>query len=74
MTPQRLRAYVQIVVRDALIPCGGLALAFYLAQTHQFAWWQLPILAGMMMVPLVGREGQPDPEPRPDRRPEIEDE
>jgi hypothetical protein len=59
-------------VRDISIPLAGVALIFYLAVTHQFEWWQLPILAGMMMVPLVGRGGEPDPDVRPDRRPEAE--
>lgn len=72
MTPQRLRAYVQIVMRDILIPGGGLVLSFYLVHNHQFAYWQLPLLAGMMVVPLVGRSGAPEPDPRPDRRPEAD--
>lgn len=51
MTPERLRAYVAIVIRDILIPCGGLYL------TVRF-WavlepWHFPLLAGMMAVPLV---------------------
>lgn len=72
MTPQQLRAYVQIVMRDILIPGAGVVLAFYLPATHQFSYWQLPLLAGMMMVPLVGRSGAPEGDPRPDRRPEAE--
>lgn len=72
MTPQRLRAYVLIVVRDIVIPCGGLFLSIFLPATHQFEFWQLPLLAGMMMVPLVGRGGEVEPDPRPDRRPEAE--
>jgi hypothetical protein len=55
MSPERLGAYVRVAVRDLFIPLGGLFLAFYLPATHQFALWQCPLLAGMMMVPLVGR-------------------
>jgi hypothetical protein len=63
MTPPLLRAYVTILVRDIVIPLGGVYLTFYLARTHQFEVWQLPILAGMMMVPLVGRSDPPTKPP-----------
>jgi hypothetical protein len=59
MSPEQLGAYVRVAVRDLMIPLGGLFLAFYLPATHQFALWQLPLLAGMMMVPLVGRSTPP---------------
>lgn len=68
MTPERLRAYVLIVMRDIVIPSGGLFLSLYLPVTRQFEVWQLPLLAGMMMVPLVARGGPPEP----DARPEVE--
>lgn len=72
MTPQRLRAYVLIVMRDILIPGAGIFLAVYLPVTHLFSPWQLPLLAGMLGTPLVGRGGEPEPDLRPDRRPPAE--
>lgn len=74
MTPERLSAYVRVLVRESVIPLGGLLLTFYLVKTGQFAYWQTPFLAGMMLVSLVGRSDPPDPpeEPRPDSRAEIE--
>lgn len=55
-------------MRDIVIPTGGLFLSVYLPVTRQFEFWQLPLLAGMMMVPLVARGGPPEP----DARPEVE--
>lgn len=49
------RAWVLVLVRDAGIPAGGVYLTIWLAQHGLFEVWQLPLLAGMMMVPLVGR-------------------
>lgn len=72
MSPTKLRAYVLILVRDVAIPIGGMGLTFYLVATKQFEFWQLPLLAGMMMVPLVGRGGDVEGDVRPDRRPEAE--
>lgn len=72
MTPQRLRAYVLIVVRDILIPLGGLYLTITLTATHRFEPWHLPLVAGMMSVPLVSRGGSPEPDMRGDDRPEPE--
>jgi tetrahydromethanopterin S-methyltransferase subunit E len=75
MTPQRLRAYVQTVVGFLVIPLAGIALTFYLVRAHQFEYWQLPLLAGMMGVPLVASSGSSEgDEPRPDRRSEPESE
>lgn len=59
MTPARLRAYVLIVMRDVLIPAGGLALAMILPLTERFEYWHLPLIAGMLGVPLVARGGDP---------------
>lgn len=53
MTPQRLRAYVLIVMRDIVPPLVGTFLSVYLPVTDQFAYWQLPLLAGLFGVPLV---------------------
>lgn len=69
MSPERLRAYILILMRDLCIPGGGLFLALTLTKGEL---WQLPLIAGMMSVPLVGRGGQPEPDPRPDRRPSPE--
>lgn len=59
MTPARLRAYVLIIMRDILIPAGGLALALILPLTDRFEYWHLPLIAGMLGVPLVARGGEP---------------
>lgn len=59
MTPQQwvelARAIVLIVMRDLVIPGFGIYLTVWLAQHDLFAPWQLPLLAGMMCVPLVAR-------------------
>lgn len=73
MTPARLRAYVLIVMRDILIPAGGLALALILPLSNRFEYWHLPLIAGMLGVPLVARGGDPpeiemptvNPQPEP---------
>lgn len=56
-------------MRDIMIPGAGVFLAVYLPLAKLFEPWQLPLLAGMIGVPLVGRGGQLEPDPRPDRRP-----
>lgn len=66
MTPQSLREWVLVVVRDMLIPCGGLYLALTLTQGEL---WQLPLIAGMLGTPLVARGGGSSPGPAPDSRP-----
>jgi hypothetical protein len=74
VTPARLRAYVLIVTRDIVPPIVGAFLTVYLPLTHQFAYWQLPLLAGLFGVPLVAasRDGETTPEPMPEARPEPE--
>lgn len=57
MSPARLRAYVLIVIRDIVVPLAGVFLSIYLPVGGAFAPWQLPLLAGMIGVPLVGRGG-----------------
>lgn len=69
MTPARLRAYVLILMRDLVIPGAGVFLAIYLPLGHLFEPWQLPLLAGMLGVPLVARGGAPEPDMRPDALP-----
>lgn len=59
MTPARLRAYVLIVVRDIVIPVSGVFLAVYLPVFGRFEYWHLPLIAGMLGVPLVARGGDP---------------
>lgn len=51
MTPDRLRAYITIAMRDVLIPCCGLYLT--VRYWSVLEPWHLPLLAGMMTVPLV---------------------
>lgn len=64
MSPARLRAYVLILMRDVVTPGTGLFLSVYLPVTHQFAYWQLPLLAGLFGVPLVGRDSPPPEDDR----------
>lgn len=59
LTPERARAYVLIVMRDILIPSGGLFLAIFLPLVDRFEYWHLPLIAGMLGVPLVARGGDP---------------
>lgn len=72
MSPARLRAYILIVMRDVLPPSTGTFLSVYLPLSHQFAYWQLPLLAGLFGVPLVGKDAAEEPDPRPDIRPPPE--
>jgi len=67
MTPELLAAYVRVIVREATIPLAGVTLTYFLAATDRFAVWQLPLLAGMMLVPLV-RLGSPPEEQEAERR------
>lgn len=62
MTPQRLRAYVLIMVRDVATPLTGLFLSVWLPVTGHLEPWHLPLLAGMLGTPLVARG---DPLKRP---------
>lgn len=55
MSPQRLRAYVLVAVRDVLTPCTGLGLATYLSVTGLLEHWHLPLIAGLCGVPLAVR-------------------
>jgi len=74
MTPAQLRAYVLILMRDLIIPGSGVFLAVWLPIHGIFQPWHLPLLAGMLGVPLVGRGGEAPPDPRgpKDGRPEPE--
>jgi hypothetical protein len=72
VTPARLRAYVLIVVRDIVIPLAGVFLAVYLPLASLFEPWQIPMIAGMLGTPLVARGGAPEPDHRPDARPDPE--
>lgn len=58
MTPELLRAYVLIVMRDLLIPGAGVFLAIWLPLSGAFQPWQIPFVLSLVGVPLVGRIGQ----------------
>jgi hypothetical protein len=58
MTPELLRAYVLILMRDVLIPGAGVFLAIWLPITGVFEPWQIPFVLSLVGVPLVGRIGQ----------------
>ncbi len=59
MSPQRLREYVLIVTRDVIPPLTGVFLSIYLPLTGQFDAWQLPLIAGLLGIPLVApRQGK----------------
>lgn len=60
MSPERLRAYVLVFIRDVIVPMAGVFLAVYLPVTGTFQPWQLPLIAGLCGVPLVAR-GDPPP-------------
>ncbi len=53
MSPERLREYVQILMRDIAPPLTGVFLSIYLPLTGQFEAWQLPLIAGLFGIPLV---------------------
>ncbi len=61
MAPDRLRAYVLIVTRDILPPLTGLFLSVYLPLAGQFSAWQLPLIAGLLGIPLVAPRQPKDP-------------
>lgn len=63
MSPQLLRAYVLIVVRDVAIPMTGLGLSVYVIASNTFQPWMIPFLISLVGVPLVGRIGQGGEEP-----------
>lgn len=62
MSPDRLREYVLICTRDIFPPGAGIFLAIYLPVTHQFAAWQLPLIAGLLGLPVVWPRGAKDTE------------
>lgn len=53
------RLAILILMRDLLIPGGGLFLAVYLPVQGILAPWHLPLIAGMLGTPLVARGGVP---------------
>jgi hypothetical protein len=55
-----------IVVRDVLIPIGGMFLAIYLPLTNSLQPWHLPLIAGMLGTPLVARGANPPETPTDD--------
>lgn len=66
---QLIRVAVLIVVRDLLVPGAGVFLAVDLMVSGRMEPWHLPLIAGMLGTPLVGRGGKPPPPP-PDPRPD----
>jgi hypothetical protein len=63
MTPELLRAYVLILMRDVLIPGAGVFLAIWLPVSQHFEPWQIPFVLSLVGVPLVGRIGQGKEQP-----------
>ena len=57
MTPQRFQEWVIVAMRDLLIPGLGAYLTFKGYTSGALEPWHLPLLAGMMSTPLVGRAG-----------------
>jgi hypothetical protein len=66
MKPEEARAWVLIAVRDVIIPIAGVVLAVLLPLTDRFEYWHLPLIAGMLGVPLVARGGDPPKVEMPD--------
>lgn len=61
-----IRYAALILVRDVLIPLGGLFLAVYLPISGSLQPWHLPLIAGMLGTPLVARgEKPPEVDPPP---------
>lgn len=70
MTPEGARAWIAVVVvvfRDLLVPGLGCLLTYKGYVGDSLEPWHLPLLAGMMMTPLVGRAPL-HPPPAPDDR------
>lgn len=57
MTPERLRAYVLIATRDILPPLTGVVLALFWGFTGALEPWHLPLVAGLLGIPLVAPRG-----------------
>lgn len=56
-----IRFAALIAMRDVLIPGAGVFLAVYLPLVGALSPWHLPLIAGMLGTPLVGR-GESPPE------------
>jgi hypothetical protein len=54
-----IRYAVLILMRDVLIPGGGLFLSVYLPISGSLQPWHLPLIAGMLGTPLVARGERP---------------
>lgn len=59
-----IRYAILILVRDVSIPAGGLWIAIHGISTGTLSPWHLPLIAGMLGTPLVGRGETP---PGPDK-------
>ena len=53
MSPERLREYILLGTRDVIPPLTGVFLSIYLPLAGQFEAWQLPLIAGLLGIPLV---------------------
>lgn len=56
MTPASLREWIA-VVRDLGSLLVGLTLAVYLPFAHELQPWHLPLIGGLIGVPLLARGG-----------------
>ncbi len=74
MTPKGVQAWIAVIVRDAVIPLLGAYLTYRGYVNGTLEPWHLPLLAGMMAVPLVGhlpsKPDQSDGRPPPAELPE----
>jgi hypothetical protein len=74
MTPQLLREWITVLVRDLIIPVLGAFLTYRGYTEGSLLPWHLPLLAGMMSIPLVAhlpRRAAPDHRPPPDPPAEL---
>jgi hypothetical protein len=59
MTPQGAREWISVLMRDLVIPGLGCYLTYRGYITGALEPWHLPLLAGLLGTPLVGRIGVP---------------
>lgn len=59
MSPQALRAWIDLLVRDLAFPATGLYLLVHNWGTLEP--WHLPLIGGLCSVPLIGRGGRVKP-------------
>lgn len=54
MSPERLRAYITIVVRDVIFP-GAAVAGYFFPPGGELYPWMFPMLAAFAGVPLAAR-------------------